>query len=1385
LISNLQSSKTPARDLNERIARLSPAKRALLDLRAKKQNVSTLDGKNILRRKNNSVAPLSFAQQRLWFLNQFEPNSPYYNIPVAWCLVGVLNVEALRKSFNEIVRRHEALRTTFAKRNGDAVQIVAPALNLTVPLLDLTDREPDLRQAEASRLIAEEAQRSFDLSKGPLVRCMLIRLDKEEHLLLLTLHHIISDGWSMNIIYRELGALYEAFSQGQPSPLPDLPIQYADFADWQRKRLPDDALDKHLSYWKDQLTGVPAVLRLPADRPRPAVQNFKGACHTAMLPVSLSEGLKSLARGEGATLFMVLLAAFQVLLYRYSGQEEIVVGSPVAGRNHSEIENLIGFFVNTLALHANFSNNPTFREMLGRVREIIIGGYDHQDLPFERLVEEMHPERDLSYSPVFQVMFALENELEEHPKLSLLTLTPLRVDASASQFDLTLFIDEKATGLAARVIYSTDLFDQATIARLLGHFQILLEGIVANPDEYIVKLPLLSESERRQIIVEWNDTASDYRQNLCVHQLFDIQAEKTPDSVAVEFGNENITYGELRSRSNQLAHYLRSLGVGPDVLVAISVERSIAMVIGMLGILKSGGAYVPLDPSYPRERLDVMLTEMRTPVLLTQQRFVDRMSHPKDEIFCLDSDWESIADLSGESPAFKMTSDNLAYIIYTSGSTGRPKGACIPHRAIMRLVLNTDYITLMPSDRIAQASNSSFDAATFEIWGALLNGACLVELTKDELLSSQKFAAKIRKKNISVLFLTTALFNKLSAEVPQAFSSLKFLLFGGEAVDPKWVKAVLNHGAPHRLIHVYGPTENTTFSTWYPVKDVTEEATTIPIGKPISNTQCYILDKHLQAVPPGIPGELYLGGDGLAWGYYKRPEVTSEKFIRNPFRETAGTSLYKTGDLARYLPNGDIEFLGRIDNQVKLRGFRIELDEIEVVLKQHSTVNDSVVIMREDSPGEKRIVAYIVFDHQNRLDIKELRAFIQSKLPEYMVPSAFVVLNTLPLTPNGKVDRKMLPLPNQMQALSNNNFLAPRDAVERQLASIWKKALGLHSVGIRDKFFDIGGHSLLAVQVLSKINQWAGKEIPLAELFRSPTIEQLAGIIRQKEWSSQFFWVLPFQPYGSKPPFFCIHGGAAELANHLGLDQPFYGAMPHGYDGRLFPPEVREMAAGYIKEIRMIQPEGPYFLGGYSFGGLVAFEIAQQLKTEGEEIGMLAMIDPTIAGNCTKFPKNSPGCEPPLPKWVQFHSYIIRICKHFVCLDPLEKVNYIWAGVLGRIFRKAWIEKKWKALVCKFFIRFSHPVPQKYRIFFRGRIFKRSAREYRPQKYAGRAVLFQLIDNTYNPQLFWKEYMAEGLEVYEIPGTHEEIFEKPQVRSLAEKFESCLIRAQKNSQLHP
>ena len=1082
-------------DVSSHVASLSPDERAALVMKLKRKvkGAEREVDHTICRRGSSTAAPVSLAQQRLWLLHQLDPATDPYYLPFYYRLTGPLDTAALQRGLNEVIRRHEILRTVFKELDSEVVQIVLPSFDLALPAIDLSDLSEARVEQEIKTLVDAEAERPFDLEQGPLMRALLLRVSAEEHGFLLVFHHLVMDGWSMDIFMDELMTCYEAFSANKPHSLPELPLQYADFAAWQRGWTTGSVLPEQLAYWKQQLSGDLPVLEIPTDHPRPPRMSYRGGDRSFDLTKDLTEQLNELSHREGATLFMTLMAALLTLLHRYTGQEDIILGTAVAGRNHAEIEKLIGFFINTLILRTDLTGDPKFSELLGRVREVALGAYDHQDVPFEKLVEELQPERDPSRTPFFQVMVSFQTVPAVELTTSGLKITPQDV-GNQSRFDLELHLWDVPEGLAGTLIYDSDLFEQSTIARMLRHFETLLEGVAANPEARLSELPLLTTEEQEQLN-DWNRTSTEYGRYECLPHLVEMQVARLPEAVAVSYGANQISYRELNTRSNQLAHYLRRRGVGPDVRVGVLLERSIEMVVALLAILKAGGAYVPLDGSNPPQRLQFMLEDAAVALLLTQHGQPEVATD--GELVYLDERWEQFESESRENPAIETSAENLAYVIYTSGSTGQPKGVGVTHRAINRLVRNTNYVQLNATDRIAQVSNSSFDAATFEIWGALVHGGQLVGFEKETALSTAELKQALAEQQISAMFLTTALFNQIAQSLPETFAPLRYLLFGGEASDPHSVRRVLEQGGPEHLLHVYGPTESTTFTTWYEVSDVQPGARTIPIGQALSNTEVWVLDRHIQLAPVGVAGELFIGGDGLARYYLRRPELTAEKFVPHPFSAEPGARLYRTGDLVRHLSDGNVEFLKRMDQQVKIRGFRIELGEIETALQEHPAVRESIVIAHEETEGERHLVAYVVpapgtFAQQL---IPELRNWLRTRLPSYMTPAYFVVLDELPLNANGKVDRRALPVPTADTQIEEETFISPRTPEEERVAEIWAEVLDVRPISAEANFFDLGGHSLLATRIINRIRERYGVELPVRLLFDSPTVAALANYL--------------------------------------------------------------------------------------------------------------------------------------------------------------------------------------------------------------------------------------------------------------------------------------------------
>ena len=1045
----------------------------------------------IRRTPRGAAPPLSFAQQRMWFLDQLGSGAAY-NVSGAVRLTGGLDVRALEASVEEMARRHESLRTRFRAAEGKPVQVIAPDPSIRLAVVDLTGKDAGPREEEVRRLAAEEAARPFDLARDDLLRVTLLVVGPREHALLVTMHHIVSDGWSLAVFTRELAALYRAFSSGAASPLPEMEIQYADFAAWQREWLAGGVLERQLAYWRRQLEAAPA-LELPTDRPRPFAPAFRGAAVFRAIPPRLREQLGALSRAEGATPFMTLLAAFQVVLSRYSGQEDVVVGSPIANRNRREIEGIIGFFVNTLALRTDCSGDPSFRELLGRTRQVALAAYDHQDVPFERLVEELGLERDFSRNPLFQVMFALQTAPGGALDLQGLRWETLRTEAALTRFDLELHLQDGAEGLQAALVYDTDLFDAATAERMLGHFEQLLASAVAHPDTRISELSLLGPDERKEVLARGRGKRADYPRGSTVHEQFARQARETPGAVAVVCGPRSLTYDELHQRSTRLARHLRSLGVRAGDRVGVCSGRSVDLVVGLLAILKAGAAYLPLDAAYPRERLAFMVEDAKPSVVLAEDALLESFATAADlRVVAFERDREAIERQPSTPLAPHGGPEDLAYVTYTSGSTGRPKGVEVRHRGVLRLVLGADYARLGGAQTMLHLAPVSFDASTLEIWGALLTGARCV-LYPESVPSARELGEVLEREQVTTLWLTASLFNAVVDESVEALAPLRQLLVGGEALSVAHVRRAQERLADTRIINGYGPTENTTFTCCHPITELAASAASIPIGRPIANTDVFVLDRAMNPVPVGVPGELYVGGDGLARGYLDRAELTAETFVPHPF-EGAGARLYRTGDRVRWRADGALEFLGRIDDQVKIRGFRIEPGEIEAALLRRDDIRDAVVVARPDG-GQKRLVAYAVPAEGRTLAAAELRGHLKQVLPDYMIPAAFVVLEALPLSPNGKVDRRALPAPETAGQGYEPSSPPPRSPIEEAVAAIWSEVLGLPQIGVRDDFFERGGHSLLATQVMSRVRSVLGVGLPLRTIFEAPTVEGLARAI--------------------------------------------------------------------------------------------------------------------------------------------------------------------------------------------------------------------------------------------------------------------------------------------------
>jgi amino acid adenylation domain-containing protein len=1367
---------SPVADLS--LEERSSLEQTLLSTAAPSQsNGAALNTDPILHYPNTDLVPLSLAQQRIWFISQLDGANLAYIVPIAARLTGNLDVPALRQSLTELVRRHAILRTTYKTVGSSLLQHIQKAPSL-VPLyqVNLQGLSDATQQQELERLIQAEARQPFDLTADLMVRCLLLQMAEQEYILLLTTHHIASDGWSLSVLYEELAALYKAFVQAQPSPLPEPTLQYADYGTWQRNWLASGVLQTQLDYWKPQLAGAPPLLELPTDRPRPPVQTYQGRSQIFHLEQSLTQQLETLAQRSGSTLFIVLLAAFSTLLSRYSGQTDLVIGSPIANRSRPELESLLGVFINMLALRINLQGDPTFLELIRRVRQVSLEAYGHQDVPFEQLIEILQPERSLSHSPLFQVLFVLQNTPPQRLHLPGLQAQHIPVNNGTAKFDLNLLMEQTADGLLGELEYSTDLFDDTTISRMIDHFRTLLQGIVADAECPIAELPLLPAAERHQLLQTWNATQQPYPQTLCLHQLVEAQAERTPTATALIDHYHHITYQDLNRRANQLAHYLRAQGVKPDTLVGVALERSADMVTVLLGILKAGAAYMPLDLRHPKDRIAYMLSVSQAQMVLAKQPLLEHLPQLEMPVLCLDTDVQAISQYPLHPPEPLATPTNLAYVLYTSGSTGQPKGVAIEHRSPVALIEWAKTV-FTPAELagVLAATSLSFDLSIFELFVPLSCGGTVILAENALELPDLPVANRVTLVNT----VPSAIAELLRINgIPD---SVQVVNLAGEPLPNRTAQSLYDRGIK-KVYNLYGPSEDTTYSTFVLV----EKGTTTPpsIGRPIANTQLYILDQQQQPVPIGIPGELYIGGAGLARGYLDRPDLTAQRFIPNPFSQ--GDRLYKTGDWVRYLANGQVEFLGRIDYQVKIRGFRIEMGEIEMQLEQHPAVKQAVVTAREDVLGDCRLVAYLTLTAAQTVpDPLALQKFLQSRLPEYMVPAAFVVLETFPLNANGKIDRKALPAPSveaaQGDRPSPDTLSKPRNLTEVELTLIntWQEILQVNSVGLHDNFFDLGGHSLLAVRLMNQIEKRFNRKLPLATLFQAPTIEQLASYLQNSQTKvlcPSLVIVKPGQAQSTRPPLFCIHvlGRGVKfyrpLAQHMAPDQPIYGLSSHIAGEAFAFNRVDELADHYIQQMRTLQPEGPYYLAGVSFGGLVAFEIARRLVDQGQKVALLALLDTRLSTVLQRFPPSEK---------------LAKHLKNVLQTGPVYLADRLNQWLLGR-----WQQYSTQVSLTvlrtqlKLYQSLGRSLSTDLEDYFHMEQNEESARLYIPATYSGKLTLFRAVDQqnpknyTEDPEFGWRRYARGGVEIHDVPGTHLGMLQVPYVVVLASKLQACIDETQ-------
>jgi amino acid adenylation domain-containing protein len=1325
-------------------------------------------------RSESQVHMLSFAQRRLWFIDQMGGGSVQYNMPGAMRIVGKFEEEVAERAFRRIIERHQPLRTVIVNGEQGPVQRIRKEFEFRLGWKDLRDKGREEQELLVAEALEADAVQAFDLSRDLMLRAAFLRLSEEEGVLQFNMHHIAADGWSMGILVKEFGELYEAYAGGKQDPLPELSIQYADYAEWQREWLQGEVVERQLRYWEEQLADLPEVHGLVLDRVRPGVQSYEGGVETVEVEEELLRGLKQVGRGEQATLFMVLQGVFGLLLWRHGNGGDVVMGTAVANRLQKELEPLVGFFVNTLVLRVECKAGEKYREYVERVRAVNLEAQGHQDVPFEQVVERLKPRRSSSYGALFQIMFNMELNEENTSRL-------MRRDRAAAFCDLMLDALEDRGRLELRFTYNTALFEAATIARMGGRLKNLLRGVVANPEARIEELPLLSEAEREHLLYELNRTGVEYPRNLCVHELFETQVAKAPEALAVVYGKRQLTYAQLNRQANQLAHYLHKLGIKPDSRVAICMDRGIEMLVALLGVLKAGAAYVPLDPAHPQRRLQRMFQDSSPEVVLTQKHLQAAISEWGHALPLLDLSsaappWKDQPENNPDRASLGPTPQHVACIIYTSGSSGVPKGAMIEHRSIVNLVRDLRSVQLSPEDVVGQVSNTSFDAATFEIWGALAAGAQIAGIAQKETISPLVLAEKIKETRTSVLLLTTALFNQIASDAPNSLAGLRCLLFGGEVAEPRRVARVLSVAKPEHLLHLYGPTETTTYSTRYEVKSINDDRK-VPIGQPVSNTLIYVLDARGDPAPLGVPGDMYIGGAGLARGYLNRPELTAERFVPNPFAQQAGARMYRTGDLGRWLADGNIEFLGRSDAQVKIRGFRIELGEIEARLLECAGVRQAVVMVREDTPEEKRLVAYYVMDEESagagaQPEMGAMRRHLSGCLPEYMVPAAYVRLQRLPLTPHGKLDRNALPQP-QSSAYAVREYEEPQGEMESRVAGIWAEVLSIERVGRHDNFFELGGHSLLAMRLVERLRQQKF-HLDVHTIFTNPILSGMAARVMENvdgrqdlERNNKFQHSSLVELKVGNPsvqPFFLIHpvGGYvscySELALGLEYEGPVFGLQIAG----TVSPTIEQMAGKYLEAVRSVQPQGPYLLGGWSMGGVVAYEMARQLNCVGECISVLVMLDSSFP-NRMKTDVNWS-----LDEKLALGIIASELGIRHQGLAPVE--NNTWNKITLEELLIVVLQagKAQDRLPASFGIQ---ELRQRHEIILKN---ASGVRSYQALPYDGEIHLVRAMENTNaDPFLGWSALPAK-VSVINQPGDHFSMMRRPHVAALSKKVDSLL-----------
>jgi amino acid adenylation domain-containing protein len=1396
-------------DIAERRSRLSPAKLALLEKRLRGKREDQPSTQAIPRDSTRQAAPLSFGQERLWFLDRYSPGDPVYNSSVVFRLSGVLDQTALEKSLNEIVRRHEVLRTTFGVSSGQPVQIIAPSLALPLPVVDLTTWPGGEREAEALRLISDEMRLPFDLAKGPLLRASLFRLDGQEHLFCLVMHHIVNDAWSRAVFFRELGTIYDAFSRGEPSPLPELSIQYADYAVWQREWLEGHELEQKATYWKQQLDAA-AMLELPTDYSPPAVQTHRGAQQTLELPASLARAVQALCQQHGATPYMVLLAAFSLLLHRYSGQDDIVVGAPVAGRMRPELEPLIGFFVNSLVLRIDLSGNPTFLELLERVRRVTLEALAHQDLPFEKLLEELRVERDPGRTPLFRVFLNMHNVEAVDLKLRGVSVESVSLPVAHANFDLSVYALQHGGTIRLDLVYNSDLFAPARVREMAAQYEHLLFQIAADPGQGISGFDLLTPSAMQVLPDPKRPQSAQWYGP--IHSKVTENARQNPQQLAVVDARESWTYGELDRGSNQLADYLLAGGIGPGGIVAIYGQRSASLVWAVLGILKAGAVFLILDPAYPTARL-IRYLSLSKPHGWIQLEAAGPLPSALTEYLATSSctcrialpdgsaptEQGVLAGFSDEDPGIPAGPDDPAGIVFTSGSTGEPKGVLGRHGSLTHFEpWREARYALTRADRFAMLSGLAYSPVQRDIFTPLWLGATVYMPDDSAFSTPGRLAAWMARQRISIANLTPPMAQVLceTAAPELRLPELRHVTLVGDSATRRDV-AGLRRLAPNvTCTSEYGATETQRANACFVVPEGAEEdrgKALYPLGDGMPDVQLLVLNGVGRQAGVGELGEISMRSPHLALGYLGDEALTRVRFVRNPFTGREDDRLYRTGDLGRYLPDGSVEFVGRADRQVKIRGFRIELAEIEAVLEQHPGVRQCAVLARDDAAsvssaapgGDRRLVGYVVPQAMPGPAVGEMRSFLRDRLPDYMVPSTFVLLDALPLTPNGKLNLAALPAPDQVRSEPEAGSVGPRDDLERQLARIWEEVLRVQPIGIGDDFFDLGGHSLLGIRLFARIEKELGEKLPIALLFRCPTVEQLAQTLRSGVASPASSALIAIQPGGSRPPLFCVHGWGggvlryAELARLLGPEQPFYGLLAKGESG-LEEPDVRieDMAAHCIQAVRMQQPQGPYYLGGYCLGGVVAYEMARQLQAEGERLALLAVLEGYAPGReeakrQLRHPRVLSRFAVNLPRWLRDtlrepgagQRLAARLRRRLRHADELR-------GLDGRVHQ---------AITARF--GEEPDAPESLRRLMIAHL--QAVRSYRPQPYAGRVTLFRVqalaLFSAHDPAMGWGKLATGGVEVRIVAGAHYNMLERPHVAALAVKLKESLEQAQEQA----